>query len=189
MKKWICPSCSESHEINFEICWNCQYLFNGNETLIEAPQKKENIIKKKPSPHFISTKIGAFICAFIVFILAGNILKIIFFLTIGGLPSFIVVLLAVALSLNLYFYLRNLTNDKIVDGEFYTYYDNGQLKKKANYVSGKLNGELLIYNENGNLTHKQNFKNGKFNGEVIEYDIKGEVKSRENYKHGKKLNS
>lgn len=187
MEKYICPNCSESNEINFDICWNCQYLFNGNETLIEAPQKKENIIKKKPSPHFISTKIGAFICAFIVFILAVNILKIIFFLTIGGLPLFIVVFMAFALSLNLYFYLRNLTNDKIVDGEFYTYYDNGKLKKKANYVSGKLNGELLIYDENSNLIHKQNFKKGKFDGEIIQYNIKGEVILQENYKNGVKI--
>lgn len=40
MKKWIFSSCSESHEINFEICWNCQYFFNGNERLIDVPQKK-----------------------------------------------------------------------------------------------------------------------------------------------------
>ena len=87
-------------------------------------------------------------------------------------------------------FLRNLSEDeRNGDGEFYTYYDNGQLKKKANYISGKLNGELLIYYENGNLKNKQNFKNGKFNGEVVEYDINGKVNFRENYKNGKKLNS
>jgi hypothetical protein len=187
MKKWICPSCSESHEINFEVCWNCQYLFNGNESLIDVPQKKENIIKKKPSLYFISTKIGAFICAFFLCIL---LMYFAFIIDLGSSNNLLFFLFVLIPSFFLYRFLRNLTKDeKNGDGEFYTYYDNGQLKKKANYVSGKLNGELLIYNENGNLTHKQNFKNGKFNGEVIEYDIKGEVKFRENYKHGKKLNN
>ena len=46
MKKWIFLSCSESHEINFEICWNCQYFFNENERLIDVPQKKKILLKR-----------------------------------------------------------------------------------------------------------------------------------------------
>jgi hypothetical protein len=187
MKKWICPSCSENHEVNLEICWNCQHIFNGSEILTDAPQKKENIIKKKPSPSFISTKIGAFICAFFLCILLQ------FFaltLELGSSKDLLFKMFVLIPSIFLYRFLRNLSEDeRNGDGEFYTYYDNGQLKKKANYISGKLNGELLIYYENGNLKNKQNFKNGKFNGEVVEYDINGKVNFRENYKNGKKLNS
>ena len=73
------------------------------------------------------------------------------------------------------------------DGLCQSFYDNGQLRKKANYKLGKLNGELLIYDYNGQLTHKQNFNNGRFDGEITQYNLDGGIKFKENYIDGKKV--
>ena len=37
------------------------------------------------------------------------------------------------------------------DGAYESYYENGQLERKANYKDGKLNGDWKYYNEDGTI--------------------------------------
>ena len=47
------------------------------------------------------------------------------------------------------------------EGEYLTYYENGQLWIKGNFKDGKQEGERLGYYENGQLEFKNNYKDGK----------------------------
>ena len=157
---------------------------------------------------FISTRIGAFICAFFLCILL-QILALT--LKLGSSEDLLFKMFVLIPSFFLYRFLRGEYNPKIQQGKVFTYYDdgtrkeilnfkddvkdglcqsfydNGQLRKKANYKLGKLNGELLIYDYNGQLTHKQNFNNGRFDGEITQYNLDGGIKFKENYIDGKKV--
>jgi antitoxin component YwqK of YwqJK toxin-antitoxin module len=54
-------------------------------------------------------------------------------------------------------------------GELISYFDNGSIQSKSNYLNGKYNGEQIRYYENGNIDHIQNFVNGIFHGISIWY--------------------
>ena len=47
------------------------------------------------------------------------------------------------------------------NGEWLTYYENGQLKEKYNIKDGELEGEWLKYNENGRLIKTEIWKDGE----------------------------
>ncbi len=38
-----------------------------------------------------------------------------------------------------------------INGEYKSYFNNGQLETICNYIDGKINGEYKYYNENGQL--------------------------------------
>ena len=70
------------------------------------------------------------------------------------------------------------------EGEYLTYYENGQLKYKSNYKEGVLEGEWLYYHENGQLRFKRNWKDGKKEGEWLYYHETGQLETTEIYKDG-----
>ena len=53
-----------------------------------------------------------------------------------------------------------------------TYYDNGQLKSRANYEDDKLNGLYETWHENGQLESRANYKDGKLNIQKSNWQIK-----------------
>ena len=71
------------------------------------------------------------------------------------------------------------------EGEWLSYYENGQLKYKINYKDGKAEGEWLWYYENGQLEMKGNYKDGKFEGQWLNYDENGKLYRTEIYKNDK----
>lgn len=78
-----------------------------------------------------------------------------------------------------------------VEGEFITYYCNGQIKSKESHTKGKRNGEYLSYFDNGQIEKKYNYINGKLDGESLYYskgwqDAPHALKTKENYINGKK---
>jgi antitoxin component YwqK of YwqJK toxin-antitoxin module len=78
----------------------------------------------------------------------------------------------------------NLINGR-PEGEYSTYYRDGQLAKKENYKNGRAEGEYLIYFSNGHLEGKGNYKNGGKEGECLEYYNNGRLGERGNYKNEK----
>jgi len=81
---------------------------------------------------------------------------------------------------------EGLTYEKFSDipytGNQISYYENGQLESKGQYVDGKFEGLLFFYDENGDLNQKHTFKNGKWNG-LHENYIDGQLLERLNYKN------
>ena len=71
------------------------------------------------------------------------------------------------------------------EGEWLSYYENGQLKEKRNFKDGKLNSERLVYYENGQLSYKSNYKDGKQHGEEISYMPNNPLLFIRNYEDGK----
>ena len=74
---------------------------------------------------------------------------------------------------------------KVLEGEWLSYHENGQLKFKRNYKDGKLEGEWLVYYENGQLEEKGNYKDDKQEGEWLVYNENGQLEEKGNYKDGK----
>ena len=51
--------------------------------------------------------------------------------------------------------------DEAKNGVVEKYFDNGQLKLRANYKDGKLNGLVETWYSNGQLELRATYKNGK----------------------------
>jgi len=68
-------------------------------------------------------------------------------------------------------------NDKL-SGLQKTYFTNGNLAEKTNYVNGEKHGESFIYADNGQVTKELHYKDGLLNGTAIYYTPKG-VKTME----------
>lgn len=64
---------------------------------------------------------------------------------------------------------KNINENGEVDGESITYYKDGKLESKGNYLNGERNGYWELYWYTGQLKMKGNYKNGKFDGEWREY--------------------
>lgn len=96
----------------------------------------------------------------------------------------------------------NLEQSKIVqsnkfnkeNGMYASYYDNGNIREKGNYVNGSKNGEWIEYRENGQIKKKENYViqklNGypisKLHGEWISYYESGEISTKYNYVNGER---
>ena len=72
------------------------------------------------------------------------------------------------------------------DGEWLTYYHEGQLSTKNTYKEGKLHGESLMYNKNGTIYSKSHYKDGKLDGDWFYY-TNGELRVKGYYKDGKRI--
>ena len=70
-------------------------------------------------------------------------------------------------------------------GSDVSYHDNGQLKRKGNFIDGKEDGLHESYYENGQLDFRGNYKNGKKEGLWEEYYDNGKLRSKLNLKKGK----
>ncbi len=60
------------------------------------------------------------------------------------------------------------------EGEYNTYYENGNIKEKGYYINGLIEGEYNTYYENGNIYIRCLYKNGKIKN-IIEYDYNGNI--------------
>jgi len=72
-----------------------------------------------------------------------------------------------------------------MNGKYLSWYDDGQIKIKCNYVDGKLNGEHLRWYENGQMYEKCNYINGKIHGEYLKWYKNGQMCGKCNYINGK----
>ena len=68
-------------------------------------------------------------------------------------------------------------DEKVLDGERKVYFDTGELRVLAYFTNGKKDGEFISYWKNGNLKRKDLYKKGKLkkgdcwdeNGEKVKY--------------------
>ena len=60
-------------------------------------------------------------------------------------------------------------------GEYKSYYDDGQLWGHAFYLNDKRHGEYKYYRSNGQLFEQSFYINGKHHGEYKSYHINGEL--------------
>ena len=65
-------------------------------------------------------------------------------------------------------------------GPYYTYYSNGKLNCKVNYIQGEFEGDYTCYSEDGNIIYKANYENGiEKNVEINKKDVIPEFKIEE----------
>jgi hypothetical protein len=67
------------------------------------------------------------------------------------------------------------TNTK--EGEFKTWYENGQIERKANYSKGLRNGLHEYWYSDGQIESTQNYTNGQKNGKCTWWDIDGSLQN------------
>ena len=73
----------------------------------------------------------------------------------------------------------------------FSYYDNGNISKVANYINGIREGEDIDFYGNGNSRTIRNYKNGMLNGDGYDFDEFGRLTSSVQYvnnaRNGKEL--
>jgi len=65
-----------------------------------------------------------------------------------------------------------------IDGEYISWYDNGQKESEGNILKGKKDGKWTVWYENGKVTEQVTYKNGKPVGKLDRWHPSG-VKERE----------
>ncbi len=75
--------------------------------------------------------------------------------------------------------------DDIKDGEYKSWYDNGQPMIQKTYVEGKLHGYYKEWYLNGQLMYQIEYKDGKENGEYKSWYNNGQIMVQTTYKDGK----
>lgn len=78
---------------------------------------------------------------------------------------------------------QNINENGELDGESISYYKNGQLESKGNYVNKLRTGNWEFYWYTGQLQSKGSYKEGKCDGEWKEY-VDAHLHSVYNYKEG-----
>lgn len=71
------------------------------------------------------------------------------------------------------------------DGEFKSWYDNGQLYISTSYKNDKLDGEFKSWYNNGQLYVSTFYKNGKLDGEFKKWHSSGYLFEHAIYQDGK----
>ena len=74
--------------------------------------------------------------------------------------------------------------DGELHGESFNYYKSGAVQYKVNYVDGKKQGEEIIYYESGVVDQKGNYVDDKLQGELILYNPNGAIFFKVNYVDG-----
>ncbi len=82
--------------------------------------------------------------------------------------------------------VENYNNEGELHGEKITYYINGQIAEKKNYVNGKKEGLSIWYSERGIVLKELNYKNDMFNGLSKYYDADGKLVAEGYYRNDKK---
>ena len=77
-------------------------------------------------------------------------------------------------------------NEGIKQGYWETYWENGEIESKGNYVNNIQDGYWEDYWSNGGLYYKGSFKNGRVDGPWEYYNRNGNISSKYNYSNGKK---
>jgi antitoxin component YwqK of YwqJK toxin-antitoxin module len=76
---------------------------------------------------------------------------------------------------------------KIQNGEYLEWHDNGQQHIKCTYTDGKRNGEYLAWHDNGQQHIKCTHTDGKLNGEYLSWHENGQQWEKCTYTDGKKM--
>ena len=81
--------------------------------------------------------------------------------------------------------------NRLKEGSWVEYYDNGQLWRKGDYKNGKREGYWVTYWSNGQLYYQGDFKNDKREGSWIGYYSDGTIwqEFTGTFKNGEKINS
>lgn len=66
-----------------------------------------------------------------------------------------------------------------------SWYESGKLESEENFVSGKQEGKSYNWYENGQLKSECNYSNGQYDGEIITYWPNGQIKRKDQYLKGK----
>jgi antitoxin component YwqK of YwqJK toxin-antitoxin module len=72
--------------------------------------------------------------------------------------------------------IGSLVNNK-PDGEWFWYYENGQVWRQEDYKNGLLHGKQTTYHQNGNKNGERNYLNGKIEGKCYLYHSNGNIKN------------
>jgi hypothetical protein len=72
------------------------------------------------------------------------------------------------------------------DGEFLSYYENGEIKEKGYYKNGEKNGVFFSYTKNGKILNEILYVDGLSEGESKEYYESGQLKEKISYEKGRK---
>lgn len=72
--------------------------------------------------------------------------------------------------------IKPLNGDGQRDGYWETYFDNGNIFYKGNYINGLATGYWETYNEDGSILDKANWSKGKKIGVSVEYFNESEEK-------------
>jgi len=76
-------------------------------------------------------------------------------------------------------------DDKIMDGPYTLYYDNGKIKKQVAMKDGEYDGILKLYHENGKLSQVANYAKGTQVNSFEEYYETGKLKEKYSLSDGK----
>jgi TonB family protein len=66
-----------------------------------------------------------------------------------------------------------------------SWYESGKMESEENFISGKQEGKSYKWFENGQLKSECNYLNGQYNGEIITYWQNGLIKRKDQYLKGK----
>jgi antitoxin component YwqK of YwqJK toxin-antitoxin module len=67
------------------------------------------------------------------------------------------------------------------NGDFFEYFENGDIKYKAKYVNGQPEGQVVAYYEKDKLEYIENWQNGKIVGEIKHYFENGQLQCVGNF--------
>ena len=76
--------------------------------------------------------------------------------------------------------LRHLRGEKL-EGEYVSYFSNGQVKTETTYAGNVVNGAFKEYDEEGRLRVSGQYENGIKEGTWFSYDVSGKIVSKEKY--------
>ena len=71
------------------------------------------------------------------------------------------------------------------NGNWYTWFENGQIKSEENYKDSKKDGNWYTWFENGQIESEGNYKDSKKNGNWYTWFENGQIQSEANWKDGK----
>ena len=74
-------------------------------------------------------------------------------------------------------------NDKL-NGARRTYFTNGKISTRTDYINGEMNGSVESYFPNGKIYYRGTYLNGLQSGTWDYFDEKGRQRKSEEYKHG-----
>lgn len=66
-------------------------------------------------------------------------------------------------------------HNRIKNGKFIMYYENGNIEKNMNYLNGKKNGKDLAYRKDGMLREETDYVQGEMDGKYIVYFENGKI--------------
>ena len=75
----------------------------------------------------------------------------------------------------------------ILNGLQTTFFKNGKVGEKTNYVNGIKDGSSQIYADNGQLLQDLNYKNGELDGHQTYYKPDGSLVAEGDYKNGRRI--